>query len=166
MSSCNTKDEFINYMENNGYQVKWTDSRKYITYTTPEGKNVRDNKLHNEKYLKENMEQYFADKQLDNDKNPSLHISEAMLNFGYNDSDDYISLSAPTDNLEGLKDEELLIAFKSRHDMQEHIKAYNELVEIRKQNEMNFEITLSLIDEFIEKYCKNYNNEDEEDLEL
>jgi len=166
LETTHNKEEFIKYMENHGYQVNWTDSRKYITYTIPDGRKVRDIKLHNEKYLKENMEQNFADKQLNNDKNSLLHISDAMLNFGYNDSDDYISLSAPTDNLEGLKDNELLIAFKNRQDMHEHIKAFNELVEIRKQNEMNFEITLSLIDEFIEKYYKNYNEEDEEDLEL
>ena len=42
-----------------GYQVKWTDERKYITYTTPEGNKVRDNKLHDPKYLKEAMETRF-----------------------------------------------------------------------------------------------------------
>lgn len=39
-----------------GYQVNWTDTRKYITYTTPEGYKCRDNKLFDEKYLKERME--------------------------------------------------------------------------------------------------------------
>lgn len=41
------------------YSVRWTDERKYITYTTPEGFKCRDNKLHEEKYLKENMEYEF-----------------------------------------------------------------------------------------------------------
>ena len=166
LETTHNKEEFIKYMGNHGYQVNWTDSRKYITYTIPDGRKVRDIKLHDEKYLKENMEQFFADKQVDNDKNSPLHIETAILGFGHNDSDDYIFSSAPTDNLEGLKDEELLIAFKNRQDMQEHIKAYNELVEIRKQNDMNFEITISLVDEFLEEHHKNYNEEDEEDLEL
>lgn len=54
------KEEFIKYMENHGYQVNWTDSRKYITYTIPDGRKVRDIKLHNEKYLKERMEIYYG----------------------------------------------------------------------------------------------------------
>jgi len=51
-----TKEEFIKEMEAQGYQVNWTDTRKHITYTTPEGHKVRDNKLHDPKYLKEAME--------------------------------------------------------------------------------------------------------------
>lgn len=42
-----------------GYQVNWTDTRKYITYTTPEGYKCRDNKLYDEKYLKGEMENEF-----------------------------------------------------------------------------------------------------------
>ena len=38
----------------------WTDSRKNITYTTPDGRKCRDSKLHIEKYLKENMEAEFG----------------------------------------------------------------------------------------------------------
>ena len=51
-----TKEEFVKNMEAQGYQVKWTDERKHITYTTPEGHKVRDNKLHDPNYLKEAME--------------------------------------------------------------------------------------------------------------
>ena len=42
-----------------GYQVNWTDTRKYITYTTPEGYKCRDNKLYEEKYTKGVMENEF-----------------------------------------------------------------------------------------------------------
>lgn len=41
------------------YEVKWTRDRKSITYSTPDGKRCRDNKLHEEKFLKENMEYEF-----------------------------------------------------------------------------------------------------------
>ena len=54
-----TKDEFLSLMESEGYQVRWTDSRKIITYTTPEGMKCRDDRLHEEKYTKEVMEREF-----------------------------------------------------------------------------------------------------------
>ena len=54
-----TKDEFISLMESEGYQVRWTDSRKSITYPTPEGMKCRDDRLHDVKYMKEVMEDEF-----------------------------------------------------------------------------------------------------------
>lgn len=53
------KEDFIKSMNKLGYQVNWTDTRKYITYTTPEGYKCRDNKLFDEKYLKGEMENRF-----------------------------------------------------------------------------------------------------------
>ena len=53
------KEQFIELMESEGYQVKWTDSRANITYTTPDGKRCRDYRLHDTKYLKENMDYEF-----------------------------------------------------------------------------------------------------------
>ena len=49
------KDAFVSLMESEGYAVRWEDTRKYITYTTPDGLKCRDNKLHEEKYCKEVM---------------------------------------------------------------------------------------------------------------
>ena len=56
MRYTSTKDEFISLMESEGYQVRWTDSRKDITYTTPQGMRCRDDRLHESKYTKEVME--------------------------------------------------------------------------------------------------------------
>ena len=53
------KDAFVSLMESEGYAVCWESSRKYITYTTPDGMKCRDNKLHEEKYCKEAMEREF-----------------------------------------------------------------------------------------------------------
>ena len=53
------KDAFVSLMESEGYAVCWESSRKYITYTTPDGMRCRDNKLHEEKYCKEVMEHEF-----------------------------------------------------------------------------------------------------------
>lgn len=59
MRQAKTKREFIERMERKGYKVKWTDTRKNITYTTPQGKACRDDRLHGDKYLKEMMEREF-----------------------------------------------------------------------------------------------------------
>ena len=53
------KDAFVSLMASEGYQVRWESSRKYITYTTPDGLKCRDSKLHEEKYCKEAMEHEF-----------------------------------------------------------------------------------------------------------
>lgn len=55
-----SKKRFIEEMKKLGYGVKWIDRYKYITYTTPEGLRIRDNRLFEEKYLKTNMEGLFA----------------------------------------------------------------------------------------------------------
>ena len=59
MRYAETREDFISLMESEGYQVRWTDSRKNITYTTPEGMKCRDDRLHEEKYTKEVMEREF-----------------------------------------------------------------------------------------------------------
>ena len=53
------KDAFVSLMASEGYQVRWENNRKYITYTTPDGMRCRDSKLHEEKYCKEAMEHEF-----------------------------------------------------------------------------------------------------------
>ena len=60
MRCAENRDEFILLMRSEGYDVRWQDSRKNITYTTPDGKRWRDDRLHDEKYLKENMENEFG----------------------------------------------------------------------------------------------------------
>lgn len=59
MRSAKSKQDFISKLESKGYEIKWTDTRKTITYTTPNGKSCRDDKLFESKYLKSNMELEF-----------------------------------------------------------------------------------------------------------
>ncbi len=59
MKTASDREHFIMLMEAEGYGVKWTDTRKNITYTTPEGKACRDSRLHYQKFLKEHMENEF-----------------------------------------------------------------------------------------------------------
>lgn len=58
------RKSFITNMEQEGYQVVWTDRRKHITFITPEGYRCRDSSLHDETFLKENLEWLFLYRQL------------------------------------------------------------------------------------------------------
>ena len=60
MRYAGNREEFLALLRAEGYDATWTDSRKNITYTTPDGRKCRDSKLHIEKYLKENMETEFG----------------------------------------------------------------------------------------------------------
>ena len=67
MEKCGTKEAFINYMKAAGYEVRWNDQYKNIKYTCTKEKKHKngkypecnDDKLSDEKYLKENMEYEF-----------------------------------------------------------------------------------------------------------
>ena len=56
MEYSGSKDEFIRSMSILGYHMTWTDERKYLTFHCPNGKSCRAIRLHDEKYLKENIE--------------------------------------------------------------------------------------------------------------
>ena len=78
LEESNTKEEFIKNMNKLGYQVNWTDTRKYITYTTPEGYKCRDNKLYDEKYSKGAMENEF--RRIEKEQSNSTRKSSSSIN--------------------------------------------------------------------------------------
>ena len=59
MTLAHNKNHFMQLMEWRGYEVTWSDTRKNITYTTPQGFKCRDRKLNGRKYRKEEMEYEF-----------------------------------------------------------------------------------------------------------
>lgn len=59
MKRSGSKEEFIRNMKKLGYQVRWEDARRNITYTHPNGMKARDIKLFDKKYQKEVMEREF-----------------------------------------------------------------------------------------------------------
>ena len=63
MNRSGSRADFIREMNRLGYQVTWTDERKYITFTCPNGMKCRDIRLHEEKYLKEVLEYEFTIRQ-------------------------------------------------------------------------------------------------------
>lgn len=78
LAESNIKEEFIKNMNKLGYQVNWTDTRKYITYTTPEGYKCRDNKLYDEKYSKGAMENEF--RRIEKEQSNSTRKSSSSIN--------------------------------------------------------------------------------------
>ncbi len=61
MKRAKTKQEFIDEMDKLGYEMRWTPTRKNITYIEKANPNhkCRDNNMHQEKFLKEKMEEEF-----------------------------------------------------------------------------------------------------------
>lgn len=59
MKRSGNREEFTKEMAKRGYEMKWTDERKNITFTCPNGMKCRDNKLHDNKFLKEEIENEF-----------------------------------------------------------------------------------------------------------
>ena len=57
------RESFIEGMELEGYGVVWSDTRKHITFLCPDGRRCRDSSLHDETFLKENLEMLFAYRQ-------------------------------------------------------------------------------------------------------
>ena len=59
MKVARSREDFLRRMERQGYRVRWEESRKSITYTTPSGMKCRDLRLHEDKFRKKNMEAEF-----------------------------------------------------------------------------------------------------------
>lgn len=96
LAGSNTKEEFIKNMNKLGYQVNWTDTRKYITYATPEGYKCRDNKLYDEKYSKGAMENEFRriEKEQSNNtrkSSSSINSKDGLLSDRTRDNQGFIS---------------------------------------------------------------------------
>ncbi|MBE6909819.1 MAG: hypothetical protein E7474_09685 [Ruminococcaceae bacterium] len=106
MGYAKSREEFIALMQSEGYDVRWTDTRKYITYTAPDGNRCRDNKLHEEKYLKENMENEFKirqrildaevfDGRAESDESPRPDSGERVRNSRHADREELVGSGEP-----------------------------------------------------------------------
>jgi len=88
METSKNKEEFIKLMEDKDYKVNW--NGKNITYTTSETKpgkgsrKCRDNKLHDEKYSKKEMENGFSRvKEKWENKSHDLELSKGAIESGF-----------------------------------------------------------------------------------
>lgn len=107
MTLAGNKQDFINLMNKLGYDVLWSDDRKYITYSIIGTKHrCRDKTLHEEKYLKENMENEFklrqsqeqefisatgSDSRSNRDSSGQRTMAGTASGIGYQRTDDRLS---------------------------------------------------------------------------
>ena len=84
MKRAKTKQQFIEEMDKLGYEMRWTPTRKNITYIEKANPNhkCRDNNLHQEKFLKEKMEEEFEIRE----RLSSLEREEQEYDFHYGES--------------------------------------------------------------------------------
>lgn len=86
MKRAKTKQQFIDEMDKLGYEMRWTPTRKNITYIEKANPNhkCRDDNLHEEKFLKEKMEEEFEIRErlssLEREKQPNdFHYGESGI---------------------------------------------------------------------------------------
>lgn len=63
MERAGSREEFLDELRRRGYDARWEEGRKRITYITPLGMRCRDDKLHEEKFRKEKIEDEFRIRQ-------------------------------------------------------------------------------------------------------
>ena len=63
MEHTGNREEFLNELRRRGYDARWEEGRRSITYITPAGMRCRDDKLHEEKFRKEKIEDEFRIRQ-------------------------------------------------------------------------------------------------------
>ena len=106
MTQAGDRREFCDILASVGYTVNWTDTRKYITFTCPNGRKVRDNKLHDNKYTKENLEYEFRiRKQITEhaDSQPDGQAESGIQNSGQDNRGNTVSADCVCDSEGGLE---------------------------------------------------------------
>lgn len=79
------QEEFIGIMNSFGYQIRWEETRKDITYTTPAGKKINSDKLgfparNYTPLTKENLEKQFAiNRQVEENHNNTVLVEQEQL---------------------------------------------------------------------------------------
>ena len=73
------RENFIENMELEGYEVSWSPNRKHITFTCPNGRKCRDSSLHDETFLKENLEMLFLYRQATGFRPQTVEPDEGWL---------------------------------------------------------------------------------------
>ena len=106
MAQAGDRREFCDILASVGYSVTWTNERKYITFTCPNGRKVRDNKLHDNKYTKENLEYEFRiRKQITEhaDSQPDGQAESGIQNSGQDNRGNAVSADCLCDSEGGLE---------------------------------------------------------------
>lgn len=136
MKTATSREDFINKMNELGYEVIWDENRTYVTFISPEGKKCRNKKLYPpERFTKENMEKVFEANKKYLDKIESKRrwdmFVEAVYLFCSNSQRNNTSGKYPLTKLEG----EALKEYMLLHDNEGEIDWTDDL-----ENEADFEL--------------------------
>lgn len=182
MISC-SREEFIENMKSYGYSVNWSDTRKNITFTTPNGKKCRDKTLGEpECYNKQYFEMVFEQNTRQRQYGACDHQSAATLLHilsGFCDNSGALPVEdgfMQPDGIDfhGLSEIEIEIIL-ARQRTEKLIKqarlAANQTEQERKAAQQAMQSRLSLLEELAQLLLShNYNNENdlnqEDELEI
>lgn len=118
LSFCTSRAQFFHAMNELGVDVKWTNERKYVTFTLPDGKKCRNSKLSDAEFFSKDNMQSILDNNRDNieliDEIPDLYLDSMRLAGSVlNPSDpDYLMFKDLDRDLSNLEGKELLIAIE------------------------------------------------------
>jgi len=180
LNTCIIREQFFHAMNKRGYKVAWANNRKYVTFTTPDGKKCRNIKLSNPEYFsKENM-QGILDRNYA--KNVELYFTQHQENFIELLADIFgqdipmpTFVNAPC--FEGLSSVEVEIIIAKYISSMEEVSADKEYMQAELSRKQELDSFLNILDELLEIYCEYnfehpeqethyYEVEDEEEWEL
>lgn len=97
-------EDFKNLMSSMGYDVKWEKNKKYISFTTPDGKKCRNRKLYPRyKFTKEALEKQFEYNFKNYGAEKMKHFQQVLLNKINNSSDKKYPFSSLVESEENIK---------------------------------------------------------------
>lgn len=138
LSWCRSRPEFYHAMNDLGYGVTWTKSRKYITFQNADGRKCRNSKLSGpEEFSKETMQQRLDDNAdrfdfMENDPNLFLDALHALGQMFTPERPNSFMDGYVYRDLEGIPLKELLVII-SRLKTQQQLAAYRRQRELERQ---------------------------------
>lgn len=163
LKGTTSKAEFIRKMNSMGYKVKWTEERKNVTFTTPNGKPVRDYKLG------------FSKKYFENSFKQASTVQQSLL-----DNIRYICPSTPAimdfpsgvipPDLSGMSDDEIQITlskfYKDLESQRCQVAAYNQEQQEDQRKSYQIDYLLDIIESALQELEADHSQENEEDDDI
>jgi hypothetical protein len=176
LSTAVSRSDFIRKMERKGYQVKWSDTRENITFTTPEGMRCRDRRLGEPDYYnKRNFEMIFEQnaRNTDNDGcnfNTPIQpmIKDLAISFGGDAElqavfDGFMLGDVDFEGMSWKEIEETLARLRREAEIRRTRAMANQVEAERMEAQVAFRQSIALLDELekwlLEWKTQSYHNE-------
>lgn len=121
------KEEFISNMEREGYKVKWSDTRKNITYEDKDGNKVRADRLaetfKENNFKKEEMLKQFAQNELSKKYTEKIDIEKEQEKLN--------KIQKQVSELEGIRKQLREIKASKENKLQKHIKDTEQIAKLK-----------------------------------